>query len=81
VLFAAPIRGDLALVPDQLGDDALDIFARTITMNMKFPVAVALLLLVAAAPLLGACQTTAGAGEDISAGGHALTNSAEKHAP
>lgn len=40
-----------------------------------------LLVLIGMAPLLGACQTTAGAGEDLSAGGHALTNSAEKHAP
>ncbi len=42
--------------------------------------ALALLALLAASPLLAACQTTAGAGEDISAGGRALTNSAEKHA-
>lgn len=40
-----------------------------------------LLVLIGMTPLLGACQTTAGAGEDISASGHALTNSAEKHAP
>ncbi len=50
-------------------------------MNTKYAIVTALLILIAAAPLLGACQTTAGAGEDISAGGHALTNSAEKHAP
>jgi predicted small secreted protein len=54
---------------------------RIITMNAKLSIALTLLVLIAAAPLLGACQTTAGAGEDISAGGHALTNSAEKHAP
>ncbi|MBU6487844.1 MAG: entericidin A/B family lipoprotein [Burkholderiales bacterium] len=29
--------------------------------------------------LLTACNTVAGAGEDISKGGHAITNSAEKH--
>jgi entericidin B len=28
-----------------------------------------------------ACNTTAGAGEDISNTGHAITNSAEKHKP
>jgi predicted small secreted protein len=50
-------------------------------MNKQLTIALALLVLIGAAPLLGACQTTAGAGEDISAGGHALTNSAEKHAP
>lgn len=36
------------------------------------------LLLVAASTVLAACNTVAGAGEDMSAGGHALTNSAEK---
>jgi len=50
-------------------------------MRKHISVFLALLMLLAAAPLLGACQTTAGAGEDISAGGHALTKSAEKHAP
>ena len=29
--------------------------------------------------ILSACHTTAGAGKDISAAGHASTNSAEKH--
>ena len=37
---------------------------------------IALLLLVGSVALAG-CNTMAGAGEDISAGGHALTNSAE----
>ena len=50
-------------------------------MRENRSIALMLLLLLAAAPLLIACQTTAGAGEDISAGGRALTNSAEKHAP
>jgi predicted small secreted protein len=30
------------------------------------------------AALLSACNTTAGAGEDVSAAGHAVTNSADK---
>ncbi len=50
-------------------------------MRKKISVALALLALLGLAPMLGACQTVAGAGEDISAGGHAVTNSAEKHAP
>jgi predicted small secreted protein len=56
---------------------------RIITMAMRntASIALTLLALLATAPLLGACQTTAGAGEDISATGHAITNSAEKHAP
>jgi predicted small secreted protein len=43
--------------------------------------ALALLALIGLAPMLGACHTTAGIGEDLSAGGHAVTNSAEKHTP
>jgi entericidin B len=50
-------------------------------MCKKTPLALAFLALIGLAPMLGACQTVAGAGEDISAGGHAVTNSAEKHAP
>jgi predicted small secreted protein len=40
-----------------------------------------LLALIGSASLLAACQTTAGAGEDISKAGNAITKSAEKHAP
>ncbi len=39
-------------------------------------VIIAALLLVLAAPLLAACNTTAGAGEDVSATGRALTRGA-----
>lgn len=44
-------------------------------------VGLTVLMLAASAPLLSACHTTAGAGEDISATGHAITNSADKHTP
>jgi predicted small secreted protein len=37
-----------------------------------------LVLLIGAAVLLNACNTTAGAGQDVSAVGNAVTNSAEK---
>nr|WP_294502283.1 entericidin A/B family lipoprotein [uncultured Rhodopila sp.] len=37
-----------------------------------------LVLLSGTAALLSACNTTAGAGQDVSAAGHAVTNSAEK---
>ncbi len=50
-------------------------------MRKHLSIALTLLALIGIAPLLGACQTTAGAGEDMSSAGHALTNSAEKHAP
>jgi predicted small secreted protein len=43
--------------------------------------ALALLALLGAAPLLGACHTTAGAGEDIARTGDAIEHSADKHAP
>ena len=42
---------------------------------------VAIIALLAALPLLGACQTTAGAGQDISKAGNDLTKSAVQHAP
>jgi predicted small secreted protein len=50
-------------------------------MRKNITLLLTLLALVGVAPLLGACHTTAGAGQDLSAGGHAITNSAEKHAP
>jgi predicted small secreted protein len=37
----------------------------------------ALTLLTAATALLGGCNTTAGFGQDVSATGHAVTNSAD----
>ena len=39
---------------------------------------IALLALVAAAPLLSACHTVAGAGQDLSSAGHAIQNAADK---
>jgi entericidin B len=36
------------------------------------------ILLVGTLTVLSACNTTAGAGQDLSATGHAVTNSAEK---
>jgi len=35
-------------------------------------------LMLGAATLVSACNTTAGLGQDVSATGHAVTNSAEK---
>jgi predicted small secreted protein len=40
-----------------------------------------LLSLLAAAPLLSACYTTAGAGQDISATGKAIEKAADKRTP
>lgn len=48
---------------------------RTLTLTA------ALLLLLGAAPMLGACNTTAGAGKDLSKAGQAIENSANRNAP
>jgi predicted small secreted protein len=37
-----------------------------------------MIALLGASTLLGACSTTAGAGQDISSTGHAITNTADK---
>jgi predicted small secreted protein len=50
-------------------------------MRKNLSIALTLLALIGLAPMLGACHTTAGAGEDLSASGHAITNSADKHTP
>ena len=50
-------------------------------MKISLKLAATLLALSMAMPLLSACNTTAGVGQDLSAGGHALTNSAEKAKP
>jgi predicted small secreted protein len=53
----------------------------TNTMRKTISLTLTLIMLIGAVPLLGACHATAGAGEDVSATGHAITNSAEKHTP
>jgi entericidin B len=50
-------------------------------MQKKFSIVLTLLALIGSSSLLAACQTTAGAGRDLSNGGKALTNSAERNAP
>jgi predicted small secreted protein len=40
---------------------------------------VAMLILAGAGAALSACNTTEGAGKDMSAAGHAISNSAEKN--
>jgi predicted small secreted protein len=48
-------------------------------MRTRARVWLALALLVAAAPILSACNTTRGAGEDLSKAGDSLQNSAERN--
>jgi predicted small secreted protein len=50
-------------------------------MYRKMMVALTFVALLGVAPLLGACHTTAGAGEDISKTGSAIEHSANKAAP
>jgi predicted small secreted protein len=50
-------------------------------MRNNISLVLTLVALAGLAPMLGACHTTAGAGQDISAGGRAITNSADKHTP
>jgi predicted small secreted protein len=50
-------------------------------MRQNLTTTLALLALLVAAPLLSACNTTEGAGRDLSAAGRAMSNSAERHAP
>jgi predicted small secreted protein len=50
-------------------------------MFKKFPRAAIAVLLLATLPLLSACHTTAGAGEDISNTGQAIEHSANKNTP
>ncbi|HQT67027.1 MAG: hypothetical protein B7Z78_13760 [Rhodospirillales bacterium 20-60-12] len=50
-------------------------------MAKSVKTALALTALLGAAPLLAACHTTAGVGQDLSQGGHALTNAADANTP
>ena len=51
------------------------------TMSKNLALIVTFIALFGAMPLLAACHTTAGAGEDISKTGQVIEKSAEKHAP
>ena len=51
------------------------------SMYKRLVLTLAVLSVVAVAPLLSACHTTAGAGQDISATGKAIENSAKKNTP
>ena len=50
-------------------------------MRKNLSIALTLLALIGIAPILGACHTTAGAGEDLSAGGQAISHEANKLTP
>jgi predicted small secreted protein len=48
-------------------------------MRRKTAIVLTLLALAGTAPLLSACNTTAGAGQDLQAAGHSLERSADRH--
>jgi predicted small secreted protein len=48
-------------------------------MRRKLATALAIVTLLGTAPLLSACYATRGAGEDIQAAGHGLSNAAADH--
>jgi predicted small secreted protein len=50
-------------------------------MRKTLSIVFTLAMLLGALPLLSACNTTAGAGEDVSATGHAVTDAAHKLTP
>lgn len=55
---------------------------KEIEMSRKdLPLPLLFIMMFAATPLLSACHTMAGAGEDISKTGKAIEKSAEKHTP
>jgi predicted small secreted protein len=65
-------RGDrLDLPPDTEG----------IPMRKSLSIAFTLAALISALPILSACHTTAGAGQDVSATGNAVTDAAHKLTP
>ena len=50
-------------------------------MRKTFYLTLTLLMLIGAVPLLGACHTAAGFGQDVSNGGQAITHDANKSTP
>jgi predicted small secreted protein len=50
-------------------------------MGKNLSLALAVVLLLGSVPLLAACNTTSGAGRDLSAAGNAVTDTAEKAKP
>jgi predicted small secreted protein len=46
--------------------------------RIRIGLAASILVLAGTVTMLSACNTTAGVGQDVSATGHAVTNSAEK---
>ena len=54
---------------------------RMTAMRKTLSIAFTLAALISAMPILSACHTTAGAGQDVSATGNAVTDAAHKLTP
>ena len=63
------------------GQSPVYYIGKMILMRSKFSTVLAVLALLGALPLLGGCHTAAGAGQDITDTGHAITHSADKNMP
>jgi predicted small secreted protein len=60
---------------------AIESLRKDSNMQRTLIIGLTTLSLVAAAPLLSACHTTAGAGQDLSATGQAIDKAAKKSTP
>jgi predicted small secreted protein len=77
------VRSDVSRVRtpyrrERAGGECHDVREVISMRKNKIAAAVTLITLLAAAPLLSACNTTAGAGHDLSNAGKAIENSADK---
>jgi predicted small secreted protein len=70
---------NVSLVEEMLACNC--IFSKEKTVRKHLSITLSLLALLSSAVLVSACQTTAGVGQDLSNGGKALRNSAERNAP
>jgi len=77
VLIFCPVVHSSSWLAIVMGADGSGDFQMTKTARIAFT----LVALLGLAPALSACHTTAGVGQDLSQGGHALTNSANANAP
>ena len=71
--------GTTAEIPVFRREDERGDFRRSIMRTSLAKLFLALFLLSGAGAVLSACNTTAGAGEDLSSAGHAITNSADRN--
>ncbi len=82
VLWLVLASGEMTTMKSRTAVEQVDSSAwKECLMRRYFSIALSMLALAVASPLLGACHTTAGVGEDVSAAGHAVTGEAKKLTP